>query len=79
MANNPTVSCSPNDLTKNSACFQCLSEGEHLRVQTYLLSVIAGGSQDPETLVKASKAFAGLSYQQLLMIQVYLMCQITGG
>jgi hypothetical protein len=71
------VSCDPNTLLQQSACFNsCIPHGSQLAVQTYLLAVIAGGSQDPNALLQAAKAFQSLGEKSLLEVQAYLLCQI---
>lgn len=74
----PTISCEPNDLMQNAACFQsCIPAGMHDAIQTYLLAVIAGGTLDPNELLDNARCFRCIPPGALKEIQAYLLCNIV--
>lgn len=72
------VNCDPSDLANQARCFDsCIPPGEQLAVQTYLLSIIAGGSTDPKVLADAAKCFVScIPEGHQIAVQNYLLCQI---
>lgn len=71
------VSCNPEDLAGEAACFTCgLSEQQISGIQTYLLAKIAGGSTDPTVLLSEARCFLCLNEDQKRSIQVNLLCKI---
>lgn len=73
------LSCDPNDLIQASACLDCIPEGAHARVQTYLLCIIAGvDPTDPNALLKAANCMRCVDGMHA-EVQTWLLCQIAGG
>lgn len=67
-----------NGLLYDARCFRCLPEATHFEIQTYILSVIAGGSTDPAVLVNQARGLAALSWQSLTEVKVYLLATLAG-
>lgn len=67
-----------NGLLYDARCFRCLPEATHFEIQTYILSVIAGGSTDPAVLVNQARGLAALSWQSLTEIKVFLLATLAG-
>ncbi len=67
-----------NGLLYDARCFRCLPEATHFEIQTYILSVIAGGSTDPAVLVNQARSLAALSWDSLTEIKVYLLAVDAG-
>lgn len=66
-----------NQLMRDSACFQCLTPGQHLAIQSYLLALDAGGSLDPRVLLNNARQFQSLDPGQHAVIQTGLLCDIA--
>lgn len=80
MAQNLT--CTPQALAAAAGCFDCLTQKQHLDVQTYLLAQIALASgaitnADPKALVNAANAFRPLNVDDSEAVQIFLLCKLA--
>lgn len=71
------LTCTAAALAVSAVDFEKYSRAEHLAVQTYLISVAAGGSTDPQVLLTAAKDFLKLDQVSQLAIQNYLLCSLV--
>lgn len=75
------VNCDPASLANAATCFfECVPDGMHKAIQTYILAQIAnsqlGLSTNPQDLITAARAYQvtrGLEDQ----IIIYLLCQLV--
>lgn len=72
------LNCDPSALANAATCFdKCISPGDQPAVETYLLSLIAGGSTDPATLLNNARCFHScIPKGEQLGVQTYLMAVI---
>lgn len=71
------ITCTPTALQQNSACY-CGQEDLQIAEITYLISILAGGSQVPSVIAAAGKAWIGLDDHFLLADQAYLLAVLAG-
>lgn len=72
------LNCDPSALANAATCFdKCISPGDQPAVETYLLSLIAGGSTDPATLFNNARCFHScIPKGEQLGVQTYLLAVI---
>lgn len=76
-----SVSCEPQDIINEAACFQCVPEGRKLDLLIYLFVLVAQVNLTPEQLMDLSKCFVCVPPGRKLDVLNYLACQIlnSGG
>jgi hypothetical protein len=75
------VNCDPSTLPNVATCFfECVPDGMHKAIQTYLIAQIAnslvGTSTDPQVLMTAAAKFQLLRGMED-QVMIYLLCQIV--
>ncbi len=72
-----SISCEPEYLAEQAACFQCVPDGRKLDLLIYLFAHIGAVTTDPEVLLGLSKCFTCIPPGKKLDVLLYLACQLA--